>query len=57
MMHFSLDFSYVEKKLISLSVGDPRSTTSNPQRILKFSGRSFTLILLVILRAKYKKLQ
>ena len=57
MMHISLDLLYVEKKLISLRVGDPRlQEILNVFQILGKELSEIILILQVILRAKYKKL-
>ena len=57
MMHISLDLLYVEKKLISLRVGDPRlQEILNVFQILVQELSEIILILQVILRAKYKKL-
>ena len=57
MMHISLDLLYVEKKLISLRVGDPRlQEILNVFHILGQELSEIILILQVILRAKYKKL-
>ena len=57
MMHISLDLLYVEKKLISLRVGDPRlQKILNVFQILGQELSEIILILQVILRAKYKKL-
>ena len=57
MMHISLDLLYVEKKLISLRVGDPRlQEILNVFQILGQELPEIILILQVILRAKYKKL-
>ena len=57
MMHISLDLLYVEKKLISLRVGDPRlQKILNVFQILGQELSEIIFILQVILRAKYKKL-
>ena len=57
MMHISLDLFYVEKKLISLRVRDPRlQEILNVFQILGQELSEIILILQVILRAKYKKL-
>ena len=57
MMHISLDLLYVEKKLISLRVGDPRlQEILNVFQILGQELSEIILILKVILRANYKKL-
>ena len=57
MMHISLDLLYVENKLISLRVGDPRlQKILNVFQILGQELSEIILILQVILRAKYKKL-
>ena len=56
-MHISLDLLYVENKLISLRVGDPRlQKILNVFQILGQELSEIILILQVILRAKYKKL-
>ena len=57
MMHISLDLLYVEKKLISLRVRDPRlQKILNVFQILRQELSEIILILQVILREKYKKL-
>ena len=57
MMHISLDLLYVEKKLISLRVGDPRlQKILNVFQILGQELSEIIFRLQVILRAKYKKL-